>query len=231
MTNAQLYAHKWDTENYSKDENMVEMVNNRVSRLYNIFNRYSSNEKNEDNAAAETSLNAATAKSFTRDQKIQMMTEALQLEEGGYHPIDVFNSFYAQDLIVFGLNQKDSYAIRIGEKMLGQNGDSLPKEMVKAIKEFKMDNMKNYDGATKKMGPIDTRSVYKKSDGEGWNRDSIVNIDDPYWQDFYAKNYRSQDRHKLPSSMAWDYKPNGVMDSIYDMNELARKKDEFKKYL
>ena len=67
-TNAQVYAHKWDTENYETDEDIVEMVNNRVSRLYNIFNRYSSNEKNDAaDTAAEVSLNTATAKSFTRD--------------------------------------------------------------------------------------------------------------------------------------------------------------------
>ena len=31
-----------------------------------------------------------------------------------------------------------------------------------------------------------------------------MNLDDPYWQEFLQKNYRTQDYYKHPSLFAWD---------------------------
>jgi len=64
---------------------------------------------------------------------------------------------------------------------------------------------------------------------EGEYGKSIVNMDDPYWQDFIEKNYRSQDQYKVPSGMAWDFKENGIFGEIIDMKDLKNKMDCLKR--
>ena len=54
-------------------------------------------------------------------------------------------------------------------------------------------------------------------------------MDDPYWQEFMEKNYRSQDHYKLPSAMAWDYKEHGILDEIIDFKNLQSKMDKLNK--
>ena len=156
------------------------------------------------------------------------------MEQGGYQQVDIFNSFYAQDLIMFGISNNIAEAVRLGEKMLGENGDSLTFEMAKAVKEYQLNHKNSYQSAMKKTGPIDTKSVYmnnRSSNKEEWNKSSIVNMDDPYWQEYMEKNFRSQDRYKIPSAYAWNYKPNGIMDEILDFKEAERKTEAFKSYL
>jgi len=68
------------------------------------------------------------------------MKQALALEVGGFKQVDVFNKFYAEDLIVFGLQNSIPEAIRLGEHMLGENGESLSYEMAKAVKSYQMNN-------------------------------------------------------------------------------------------
>ena len=124
------------------------------------------------------------------------MKQALSLEVGGYNPVDVFNKFYAEDLIVFGMQNNIPEAVRLGEHMLGENGESLSYEMAKAVKTYQLNNNMKYQGAIKRTGPINTASVYKNSRPEGtskssaYTRSSIVNMDDPYWQEHFKKNYR-----------------------------------------
>lgn len=48
-------------------------------------------------------------------------------------------------------------------------------------------------------------------------------MDDPYWVQFMEKNYRAQDFYKIPSAMAWDYNPNGILDEVIDMKSLEKK--------
>jgi len=116
-----------------------------------------------------------------------MMKQALAIEVGGFKQVDVFNKFYAEDLIVFGLQNSIPEAIRLGEHMLGENGESLSYEMAKAVKSYQMNNQMKYQGAMKNTGPINTASVYKNSrpsgtaDTASYTRSSIVNMDDPYW--------------------------------------------------
>lgn len=42
-------------------------------------------------------------KTLNKEEKIAMMKQALAIEVGGFKQVDVFNKFYAEDLIVFGL--------------------------------------------------------------------------------------------------------------------------------
>jgi hypothetical protein len=53
-------------------------------------------------------------------------------------------------------------------------------------------------------------------------------MDDPYWKEFIKKNYRTQDRYKLPSVMAYDYKEYGILSDLIDMKKLDQNVKEIK---
>ena len=93
--------------------------------------------------------------------------------------------------------------------------------MAKAVKKYRVEHNERYMSAMKRTGPINTLSVYmeNRKDDEATTK-SIVNMDDPYWQEFYERNYRSQDKYKLPSEYAWDYKEHGFIGEIIDMKKL-----------
>ena len=84
-------------------------------------------------------------------------------------------------------------AVRLGEKMLAENGESLSAELAQAVKSYQLDHNQSYMDAMKRTGPISTSNVYKNlpksRSGTEYGR-SIVNLDDPYWRDLLDKNYR-----------------------------------------
>lgn len=85
---------------------------------------------------------------------------------------------------MFGMKNNIPEAVRLGEKMLNENGTPLGFEVAKAVKQYKMNNNQKYQQASRKTGPIDIDKVYKTVQNQtrdGWNRNSIVNSDDPYW--------------------------------------------------
>jgi len=49
-----------------------------------------------------------------------------------------------------------------------------------------------------------------------------MTMDDPYWVQFQAKNYRREDNWKLPSVHAWDHKPFGIFGEIIDMKRFGK---------
>lgn len=55
----------------------------------------------------------------------------------------------------------------------------------------------------------------------------IYCMDDPYWQDFMAKNSRREDIYKTPSIYAWDHKPMGMLGEVVDFDKL---RSNFQKY-
>ena len=121
---------------------------------------------------------------FTRQQKIEFVSKALSLEN--VRPFEVFSAVYCIDLISFGLQNDIAEAVRLGEKAMAETGESLPFEMAKAVKEYVLKNNQRYRESARLSGPLDLASVYAK------NR-SLINLDDPYWQEYMRKNYRSQD--------------------------------------
>lgn len=164
-----------------------------------------------------------------------MMQQALSLEGGsGFKPVDVYNKFYAEDLIVFGMQNNIPEAVRLGEHMLGENGESLSYDMAKAVKSYQANHNVKYQEAMKATGPINTSSVYKNSRPDStsgsaaYTRSSIVNMDDPYWQQFYEKNYRIQDQYKLPSVHAFEHKEYGIISEILDMKKIDQNLKEAK---
>ena len=76
----------------------------------------------------------------------------------------------------------------------------------------------------KKTGPINTLSVYMNNRNPESNdvSKSIVNMNDPYWQEYYERNFRAQDKYKLPSEYAWDYKEDGFLGELIDIKKCQR---------
>ena len=102
----------------------------------------------------------------------------------------VFPAFYAQDLIIFGIENDIVEAIRLGEKMMSENGYVLDREIQVAVKEYLTNNFAKYQAAMKKTGPIDNTSLYRNIRNKRDNESAPVftNIDDPYWKEFILKN-------------------------------------------
>ncbi len=59
----------------------------------------------------------------------------------------------------------------------------------------------------------------------------MVSAGDPYWRSFYERNFRAQDHHKLPSALAWDHKPDGILGEVLDLKKLRRNAAEASKML
>jgi len=80
--------------------------------------------------------------------------------------------------------------------------------------------------AMKRTGPISTYKVYEnlrvKGSTDAYGK-SIIDMDDPYWQQFVERNYRVTDRYKFPSAMAWDHKEHGIVGEIFDMKKLEKR--------
>jgi hypothetical protein len=87
------------------------------------------------------------------------------------------------------------------------------------VKQYTLANAERYQKAIKNTGPIDNAKLYSahvKKNPEPF----IMNIDDPYWRDMMDKNWRRADQWRLPSMMAWDHKPHGILDEIFDMKKM-----------
>jgi len=62
------------------------------------------------------------------------MKRALSLELGGFKEIDIFNAFFSEDLILFGMQNNIPEALRLGERTLSESGGSLSAELAWAVK-------------------------------------------------------------------------------------------------
>lgn len=75
-------------------------------------------------------------------------------------------------------------AVRLGERILAENGDVLEFEVGKAVKDWLINHNKEYVEAMKVTGPYSVNSIYKTplaQQKDQWSHNSIVNPDDPYW--------------------------------------------------
>lgn len=55
-----------------------------------------------------------------------------------------------------------------------------------------------------------------------YSHTSIVNLDDPYWKEFYERNHKATDHFRLPSALAWDYKEDGFIGELFDLKKLRK---------
>jgi len=131
-----------------------------------------------------TSSKGAVAEEFNRDDKLNLMRDIFSLAFGqivfGSNE-QVFPAFYAQDLLIFGLENDIVEAVRLGEKMMSENGYTLSLELQKAAKNYMVTNAERYQQAIKKTGPIDNTTLYRRSKQNGDAAPVIMNMDDPYW--------------------------------------------------
>jgi hypothetical protein len=106
---------------------------------------------------------------------------------------------------MFGMENNIAEAVRLGEKMMSENGYTLSLEMQKALKDYLLRNNDKYRQAMKKTGPIDNTTLFKRVQ----NKDEVpimMNMDDPYWQDFISRNVARTQQWRIPSHWAWDHK-------------------------
>lgn len=124
---------------------------------------------------------------YSREDKLRLMRDAFSFEFGSNFQFAsneaVFPSFYAQDLLIFGMENDIVEAVRLGEKMMSENGYTLSLDLQKAVKNYMVSNAEKYQRAIKKTGPIDNSSLYRrvKSRENGEAAPLIFNLDDPYW--------------------------------------------------
>jgi hypothetical protein len=71
----------------------------------------------------------------------------------------------------------------------------LSKDMQKALKNYKLKEGDKYREAIKRTGPIDINKIYKTyyedPSSDKYSKSSIVSKDDPYWKEFFDRNYRA----------------------------------------
>jgi len=253
LQGAEKYKH-WYSQ--KKDDGLKKIINDNIIELYNKFldeHKYKPKIELEGDLGAAVDLtqyldgDAAMGddaskpsdflpRRFTRDEKIAAMKQAVSLEMGGYKLMDVFNTFYAEDLVVFGLENNVPVAVRLGEKMFSENNQAIPQVLAGAIKNYKLYHASSYQEAMKRTGPIDTEKAYRSGRssagaGDTFSRSTVVSAGDPYWNSFYEKNFRAQDHHKLPSALAWEHKPDGILGEVLDLKKLRRNATEASKML
>ena len=150
------------------------------------------------------------------------MKDAFSLEFGQQFASNesILPSFYGQDLIVFGIQNDIVEAVRLGEKVMSDNGYVLSIQMQRAVKNYLVDNAEKYQKAVKKTGPIDNTSLYRKVSNKDDSVPLFLNVDDPYWINFLESNSKRTQQWRLPSHLAWDHKPHGILGEVIDMKKI-----------
>lgn len=57
-----------------------------------------------------------------------------------------------------------------------------------------------------------------------------MSMDDPYWQEFMAKNERRSQQWRIPSHLAWNHKPFGIASEVVDMKRIIENHQKMAKY-
>ena len=73
----------------------------------------------------------------------------------------------------------------------------------------------------KRTGPIDNTTLYKRVQNQ--NKDEVpimMNLDDPYWKDFIARNSARTQQWRVPSHLAWDHKQYGIFGEVVDFKNV-----------
>jgi 2-hydroxychromene-2-carboxylate isomerase len=87
-------------------------------------------------------------KEYSRQDKLHLMRDVFSVEFGGQQAFtsneSVFPAFYAQDLITFGLEHDIVEAVRLGEKVMSENGYALPLDLQRAVKDYILSNAERY---------------------------------------------------------------------------------------
>ena len=173
--------------------------------------------------------------SISREDKLALMKDVFSLEYGQQFATNeqVFPAFYAQDLIVFGIENNIVEAVRLGEKMMSDNGYILSTEMQKAVKQYLINNAESYQRAIKRTGPIDNTSLYRKVQSKR-DQDAapvMFTLDDPYWQAFIENNSRRTQQWRVPSHLAWNHKQFGIVGEVIDVKQVIEAQKRIRHYM
>jgi hypothetical protein len=76
------------------------------------------------------------------------------VQGNGLETKEVFNSFYAQDLVFFGVKNQIPEAVRLGERMLGELDETMPLDLARIVKQYKLQQREAYSSAMAATGPI-----------------------------------------------------------------------------
>lgn len=101
----------------------------------------------------------------------------------------------------------------------------MPRDLAMAVKEYMARNQEKYYDAAKYTGPISATQLYhqaRASADPAAAQPVFFSMDDPYWTEYYQKNYRREDNWRLPSVLAWDHKPKGILGEIIDFDRMER---------
>lgn len=105
----------------------------------------------------------------------------------------------------------------------------MPKELARAVKDFMFEHQESYQAAAKFTGPINATQIYhqaRMANSKEGDQPVFFTMDDPYWVRFQQQNYRREDNWRLPSIMAWDHKPYGLVGEVLDFERLERLQTE-----
>lgn len=164
------------------------------------------------------------SRELTREEKLNLMRDALFVEYGqAFASAEAtFPAFYCQDLIIFGLEKGSPEAIRLGERMLSEIGGTLSRDLQLAVKNYMLENTEKYQEAARSTGPIDNATLYRKVKGRFGREETpvMINRNDPYWEELFKQANKRELQWKLPSHLAWDHKPHGILDEVLDMKKL-----------
>lgn len=72
--------------------------------------------------------------------KIEFMRKVLGLHVGEQYTQTQFPTFYALDLVSFGINRKVPEAVRLGERILAEQDVRMPADLAKAVGLFMLDS-------------------------------------------------------------------------------------------
>jgi len=163
------------------------------------------------------------------------MRDALRLEmgeeymaKGGDNVATSIPAFYALDMIKFGLERDMPDAIRLGERLLSENGSlnsAMPRDLAMEVKNYMLENPnKMYNEDTiRRSGPSTSSRVYHQAHMKSRNSDEatpIFSVDDPYWKEMLQKNHKREDQWRTPSMYAWDHKRYGVVGEVLDIKNI-----------
>ena len=82
------------------------------------------------------------------------MRKALSIHLGQKHTQVSFPVFYALDLVQFGVSKKVPEAVRLGERLLSEQGARMPSNLARAVREMLLDqtNQQRYREGIKITG-------------------------------------------------------------------------------
>lgn len=102
------------------------------------------------------------AEELPEEDKLHLLRDIFTVEYNDQFTHNLFPEFYSQDLIIFGIENNIPEAVRLGEKMMSDNGHVLSQDLQSVVKEYLLGNHDKYLESMKSTGPIDNTTLYRR---------------------------------------------------------------------